>query len=142
MSHDVEDQDGDDHSKWVAPKSPEEERGELIAQTVEAINNHLVTQHASGQHGEGQAGAFFYGDKRISIQASETHLCKPKSNTASKYEEVELGSLHETPPDYLLPYQYESEAPEDSPYANVPIELVAKWLVERSLANKAPSIDS
>ena len=59
----------------------------------------------------------------VSIQASETSYCVPRTNTADRYESVELG--YPTASDELImDYAEDAARPSDTVYGYVPVSIV------------------
>lgn len=58
----------------------------------------------------------------LSVQASETHYCKPRDNDGP-YTHVEIGFPSDVEPEFM-PYVEDAEQPLDTVYAQVPIEVV------------------
>ena len=63
----------------------------------------------------------------VSIQASEGHYCRPRSDDAEKYESVDLGYPSEGD-DLIMEYAEDLDDPTKTIYANVPVEIVNELL--------------
>ena len=63
----------------------------------------------------------------VSIQASATHYCEPRSNAVSAYESVELG-FPNRPCIFIGDYAETPEKPTESVYGYVPAHIVRKMI--------------
>ena len=67
---------------------------------------------------------------RLSVQASETHYCTPRTNDGP-YSHVEVGFPTVAPPDTWAEYfdgDWDTDARTDSVYGYVPVELVREYI--------------
>ena len=64
----------------------------------------------------------------VSVQASQYHYCRPRIDSAEKYEEVELG--YPSAADDLITDYAEDNTYTDTVYGYVPVEIVDK-LIEK-----------
>ena len=63
----------------------------------------------------------------VSIQASDTHYCTPKSNAVGAYESVELG-FPNRPCIFIKDYAEDPENPTGTVYGYVPAHIVRKMI--------------
>ena len=63
----------------------------------------------------------------VSVQASQFTYAKPRTDVGP-WTHVELGFPSVCPPQYILEYADEMDAPTSTVYGYVPIELVAQWI--------------
>ena len=63
----------------------------------------------------------------ISVQASETHYCVPRSNDGG-WTHVDVGYPSVRPPDSWAEYAEEWDTPTETVYGYVPIELVREYI--------------
>ena len=63
----------------------------------------------------------------VSIQASATHYCEPRSNAVSAYESVELG-FPNRPCIFIRDYAEDPENPTETVYGWVPAHIVRKMI--------------
>ena len=63
----------------------------------------------------------------VSIQASGTHYCQPRSNAVSAYESVELG-FPNRPCAFIKDYAEDPENPTGTVYGGVPAHVVRKMI--------------
>lgn len=59
----------------------------------------------------------------MSVQASETHYCRPRSSGMPSYDAVEVG-YPSAAEDALLPFAEDADRPTDTVYGGVPVEVV------------------
>lgn len=64
----------------------------------------------------------------VSVQASQYHYCRPRIDSAEKYEKVELG--YPSAADELITDYAEDRTYTDTVYGYVPVEIVDK-LIEK-----------
>ena len=97
----------------------------LITKTLEQIK-----AHGNGSPFGVCKPLDFYG-VTVSVQASSTHYSLPRVDYAPNgVTHVELGFPSVVPPDYIMEYAEEPDAPTNTVYGYVPIELVEQWRVE------------
>jgi hypothetical protein len=65
----------------------------------------------------------------MSVQASQTAYCTPRSDSASEYTEVEIG-YPSRPESLLMEWAESPDSPTDSVYAWVPVERVSLVLAK------------
>lgn len=106
----------------------EEVRGETVelSPLAKKLSDELVEARSRGENLEPRK----FGPISVSIQAGRGLYCKPRTDRATAYTEVELGFPNEVPPDYILQYAEEPDSPTETVYGYVPIELVARWMRE------------
>lgn len=104
------------------------EQGEKLINDVINSLNKCIEQQNSWEI----LGIVHFGNINVSIQASSSHYCTPRIDNAQSYSELELWFPSEKPPEYIMPYEeLINEDPTKNIYAYVPINLIAKWIIEK-----------
>ena len=75
---------------------------------------------------------------RFSVQASETHYCIPRNNDpgASGYTAFEVG-FPSAPIDAMMPYAENPDAPTETVYGYVPLEIIIDVIQAQGGLNKS-----
>jgi hypothetical protein len=72
----------------------------------------------------------------LSVQASAFHYCTPRETGAHPYQSVEVGFPSERI-EALMPYAEDAEAPTETVYGYVPVEVVNQIVTEHGGARAA-----
>ena len=103
----------------------------MLDNIIDGINT-IPTQVAPGMYFKAIAPRIKCCDgTTLSVQASETHYCTPRSNFSGPYSHVEVGFPSVEPPDSWAKYfdgDWEADDRTGSVYAYVPIELVRQYV--------------
>lgn len=111
------------HKEITASKQTEK----LIQEVINSLNMCLSRQNTWEL-----LGMIHFGDVKVSIQASRFHYCTPRTDNAETYTKLELWFPSKKPPEYIMPYEEPiNEDPTENIYGYVPINLIAKWIIEK-----------
>ena len=126
-----------DATRQEAALVKQEKTPDLFQTSIDGLNQWLVEYLRRGE----SLPRVSFGNVDVSIQAGPRYFSTPRSHTAEKFTEVELGFPSEPPPDYIMEYmRYPKEQdPTRAVYAYVPIELVVRWAAEKGGAKALPA---
>ena len=110
-----------------------QEKEDLIKQCVEQLNKYLMED-------DGKNGRVEFGGNSVSVRVGKGD--PPFSQIYCEFDQdnklwktVELGYPNKYPPEYIMKYAENAEEPTNTVYGYVPIELLAKWIIEAGNPN-------